>query len=166
MPGRMMGLLSVITSLVALGGVPNKSLATWQSPQEVLGTFVSSPSRNFDQQPQVDDSDLIRAVRDRRDVFFIEAKGVLVTRILPTDTQSRLHQKWFIRLSNGASVFCAYNISIATPVPIEVGDVVDLAGEFKWTEKGPLMHWLHIDPRRKRPDGFVFLEGKKYGHRK
>jgi len=110
-----------------------------------------------------DDSDLIRAVRDQRDVHFIQAGGVRVIRLLPDDSRGRRHQKWLIRLSNGSTVFCVYNIDFADYIPLKVNDLIDLGGEFLWAQKGPLLHWLHVDPKRKRPDGFVDLDGVRYG---
>ena len=118
----------------------------------------------FDQ--VADDGDLIRAVRDNKNVHFVEASQVTVVRLLPDDTQGNLHQKWFIRLSNGARVYCVYNIDFAEKVPLDLYDVVNVGGHFVAAEKGPLLHWLHEDPKRRRPDGFVELHGQRYGRKR
>jgi hypothetical protein len=111
-----------------------------------------------------DDSDLIRAVRDQRNVYFIEAKGVTVVRLLSDDVSGeRHHQRWFIRLSSGRTVFCAYNIDLAENIPLKTNDVINVGGEFIWSQKGPVLHWLHVDPKQRRPAGYVDLKGIRYG---
>lgn len=110
-----------------------------------------------------DDKDLVRAVDDRRNVHFLEAGNLVVTKLMPDDTQGRPHQKWYVRLSNGKQVFCVYNLDMGKRVPIKVGSVMSVGGEFKWTQQGALVHWLHHDPRDRRPDGYVEVDGVRYG---
>lgn len=109
------------------------------------------------------DSDLVRAVNDRRNVNFVEAGGVIVSRILPDDTQGLPHQKWVVKLSNGKEVQAVYNSDMGKRVPVKIGTVMAMGGEFKMTNIGPLIHWLHRDPRGTRPDGYVIIDGVKYG---
>jgi len=111
------------------------------------------------------DADLIRAVNDRRHVHFVRAGKVKVSKILPDDRHGRPHQRWYVRLSNGEEVFCVYNLDLGQHVPLQIGDEIVVAGEFKWTERGPLIHWLHYDPRGNRPDGYVVVNGVFYGAR-
>lgn len=113
-----------------------------------------------------EDSDLVRAVRDKRNVFFVSAKGLQVTRLMPDDTKGNRHQKWYVRLSNGRQVYCVYNIDFAKRVPLSVSDHIDLGGHFIWAKQGPLVHWLHEDPQGRRPDGFVNFNGERYGKKR
>lgn len=108
------------------------------------------------------DSDLIDAVNNRRRVNFVEGSGLLVVSVLPDDTNGREHQKWVVQLSNGKLVQAVYNSEMCPQVPLQEGDIVDMGGEFIWTPKGGLLHWLHHDPRGNRPDGYVTLDGTVY----
>lgn len=108
------------------------------------------------------DSDLVDAVNNRRPVNFVEGSGLLVVSILPDDTNGREHQKWVVQLSNGKLVQAVYNSDMCPRVPLQEGDIVDMGGQFIWTPKGGLIHWLHHDPRGNRPDGYVTLNGTVY----
>lgn len=110
-----------------------------------------------------DDSQLVAAVQNRRDVDFLQAAKVIVTRILPDDTQGLQHQRWYVKLSSGASVFAVYNIDLSKRVPLEVNQSMSMGGQFKMTNQGPLIHWLHEDPKHRRPDGYVDVNGQRYG---
>lgn len=112
------------------------------------------------------DSDLVRAVNDRRNVNFVEGHNVVVSRLLPDDKAGLPHQRWYVKLSNGAEVFAVYNIDLGQRIPMKIGDVMSLGGEFKMTNVGPLIHWLHYDPSGRRPDGYVEVNGVRYGSRK
>lgn len=125
---------------------------------------VEAPSASANAGPlATDDSDLIRAVRDRRSVFFVQASNVVVVKVLPDDTQGLKHQRWYVRLSDGSQVFAVYNIDQTARVPVQVGQTMSLGGEFKWTDQGALIHWLHSDPSGRRPNGYVIVNGQKYG---
>ncbi len=109
------------------------------------------------------DSALVNAVNSKRNVDFLEASGVTVIELLADDTQGLPHEKFIVRLSNGATVLCVFNLDMGQRIPLKVGDIVDLGGQFKWTNVGALMHWLHADTQNRRPDGYVDLNGKRYG---
>lgn len=118
---------------------------------------------NGSQQSAQNDSDLVRAVNDRRNVNFVEAANVTVVEILPDDTQGLPHQKWVVQLSSGAKVNAVYNSDMGARIPVKIGAKMALGGEFKMTNIGPLIHWLHYDPRGQRPDGYVEMNGVRYG---
>lgn len=106
------------------------------------------------------DSDLIRAVSDQRRVDFVEGGNLVVSKLLPDDRSGLKHQKWVVRLSNGKEMEAVYNLDMCPRVPIKVGDKIAMGGQFVWTTKGALLHWLHHDPRGNRPDGFVYAKGQ------
>jgi hypothetical protein len=108
------------------------------------------------------DSKIVNAVQNRRRVDFVEGSGMVVTQLLQDDRNGLQHQKWVVRLSNGATMEAVYNLDMCERVPLKVGDTVSMGGQFVWTNQGALLHWLHYDPRQTRPDGFVELEGKVY----
>lgn len=109
-----------------------------------------------------DDKALAQAVAQRKDVRYVAAGKVVVTRLLQDDRSGRAHQKWIVRLSNGKEIMAVYNIDVANKIPLRVGDEIAVAGEY--IADGPgLIHWLHEDPRDRRPDGFVEVNGVRYG---
>lgn len=108
------------------------------------------------------DNDIIRAVNDRRRVNYVEGGSMTVTKVLPDDDYGRKHQKWMVRLTNGEVMQAVYNSDMCPEVPVRVGDVIAMGGMFLWTSSGPMLHWLHHDPRGTRPDGYVYVNGKYY----
>ena len=113
--------------------------------------------------PVSNDSDLIRAVNDHRNVNFVQGAGVVVTRILPDDNSGLPHQRWYVRLSNGKEIIAIYNSDMGQRLPLQTGLVMALGGEFKMTNMGPMIHWLHSDPKGTRPNGYVIIQGVRYG---
>lgn len=110
-----------------------------------------------------DDSRLVAAFKARRGVDFIEAGNLVVTKLLPDDNQGLRHQKWQARLSNGGILTIVYNSDMDEKVPLNVGDVFSVGGQFIWTGNGGLIHWVHDDPKGRRPDGYVLFDGVQYG---
>lgn len=109
-----------------------------------------------------DDSKVVAAVESRRRLDFVEGSGMVVVKLLPDDRNGLQHQKWVVRLSNGKTMQAVYNLDMCEYVPLKVGDVVAMGGQFIWTNQGALLHWLHYDPRQRRSDGYVELNGKVY----
>ncbi|ASD64430.1 DUF3465 domain-containing protein [Bdellovibrio bacteriovorus] len=118
------------------------------------------PSASLDE--TASDSDLVRAVNDRRREDFVEGGSLTVVKVLPDDNSGLEHQKWVVRLSNGELMQAVYNLDMCPRVPLKVGDVIAMGGQFIWTNKGGLLHWLHHDPRGRRPDGYVYVNGQYY----
>lgn len=55
------------------------------------------------------------------------------------------------------------NVSIARPVPVHVGDRVDVRGEMVHDPgREPIVHFTHHDPQGTHPDGFIRLHGRLY----
>lgn len=110
-----------------------------------------------------DDTQLIEAYRARKNVFYVEAGDLVVTKLLPDDTSGLPHQKWQAKMSNGDTVAIVYNSDMGDRVPVKVGDRFGVGGQFIWTGNTGLVHWVHDDPRKIRPDGYVYLNGVVYG---
>ena len=126
--------------------------------------FAYSNNQQVDHPGQIqDDSSLVAAVNARHGVFYIEAGNLTVDRLLPDDTQGLPHQKWIGRLSNGSTITVVYNSDMGLRVPLHIGDKFSVGGQFIWTGNSGLIHWVHDDPSRQRPDGYVFLNGVIYG---
>jgi hypothetical protein len=130
--------------------------------------FAEAKKHNHNRVPQTqygqgDDSQLVDACNARRRTNFVEGSGMEVVQVLPDDTRGSQHQKWVVRLSSGKQVVSVYNLDITERVPLKVGDLVDMGGEFLWTNEGCMIHWLHADPKKRRPDGYVRVNGESYG---
>ncbi|MCX7553173.1 DUF3465 domain-containing protein [Marinicella sp. S1101] len=82
-------------------------------------------------------------------------------RVLTDDTQGSKHQRFIVDYG-ALTILIAHNIDLAPRVPIEVGDLVKIRGEYEWNEQGGVVHWTHHDPQKKRVGGWIELAGKKY----
>jgi hypothetical protein len=106
---------------------------------------------------------IIAAQESGKGLHYVELSDAKVVRILPDDTKGSRHQKWVVQLANGKELLSIYNMDICDRVPLNVGDSVAMGGEYIWDRGGGLIHWLHKDPRNHRPDGYVDLNGVRYG---
>ena len=126
--------------------------------------FAGNNARLVDHPGQIQtDSDLVVAVQSHKNQFYVEAGNLVVTRILPDDTSGLPHQKWETKLSDGSTVTIVYNSDMGVRVPVQIGSSFGVGGQFIWTAQGGLVHWVHDDPKKIRPDGYVFVDGVVYG---
>ncbi|MBC7465045.1 MAG: DUF3465 domain-containing protein [Bdellovibrio sp.] len=96
------------------------------------------------------------------DQSFVITPALKVIKKLKDDNQGIRHQKWLVQSPAGQIILFVHNLELCQPLDIEKNDMVQLAGEFKWTDKGALIHWAHFDPKKKRPDGYVEFKRRKY----
>lgn len=106
---------------------------------------------------------IIAAQESGKGLHYVELSDAKVVRVLPDDTKGSRHQKWVVQLANGKELLSIYNMDICDRVPLNIGDTVAMGGEYIWDRGGGLIHWLHKDPRNHRPDGYVDLNGVRYG---
>ncbi len=75
-----------------------------------------------------------------------------------------IHEAFDVRSDDGRSLEVVDNVKLAPRVPVTVGDRVAIVGELVPDGKyGPLVHWTHHDPAGIHPDGYIELDGKRYG---
>ena len=108
---------------------------------------------------------LSQTLQSKKNLTYVEIKEAYVVKILKNDNHGSRHQRWILRTSSGEMITAIYNIDLAEEIPLKVGDKISLAGElaFGSRKKDPIIHWLHADPQKKRVDGYVLHNGKKYG---
>lgn len=153
-------LLAVVVSLTVLAiGVWRtagpESIATSHPPSSPLPRSSTLPGA-------ATDPGILAAIRDQRSKVWGQANGV-VTRLLADDREGARHQRFLIRLEGGATLLVAYNLELAPRIaPINLGDTVLVRGEYIWNDKGGLMHWVHRDPSRRQPGGWVRIRGREY----
>lgn len=107
-------------------------------------------------------ADLTAAIARRKGASYIQAGGLVVVKLLPDDRGGKRHQRFVVQMANGQLVTAIYNLDVCPRVPVAVGDVVALGGEFIWSQQRPLIHWLHHDPDGARPNGYVEHKGIRY----
>lgn len=108
--------------------------------------------------------ELIAAQEARRRVMYIEVQDAIVENDqMPDDTRGLPHQHWTVKLANGKIVEGVYNIRGVPKLPIRHGEKISMGGEYIPDRNGGLMHWLHEDTRNRRPDGYVEINGVRYG---
>ena len=87
-----------------------------------------------------------------------------VTRVLADDDDGSRHQRFIVRLASGQTLLVAHNIDLAGRVdPLGVGDHVEFHGEYEWNPQGGVIHWTHHDPKQWHEDGWIEIDGKRYG---
>lgn len=161
----MIKLSAAIMALVLVGGSFQATASDYIEYGRRQGGREEQNSHdrgNEGSQGDEDDSEIVRAVVNRRRVDFVEGRGMVVIRTLADDNNGLRHQKWVVQLSNGSSMMAVYNLDMCERVALKVGDHVAMGGQFVWTNQGALLHWLHYDPRKTRPDGYVEVNGKVY----
>lgn len=111
------------------------------------------------------DGGIIRLFQQRRSDVVVTASGTVV-KLLPDDDDdsdgSGKHQLFLVELLTGITVKVSHNLEFGR-VPVQEGQVVSFRGEYEWTEKGGTIHWTHHDPRGSHEDGWIELDGKRYG---
>ena len=147
-----MVLLLVLTVSFSASGA-KKKIKPPSSPQDQAQPQAAAPE---------DDSQIVQAVKNRKDVNFVAGADMLVKELLPDDQNGLPHQKWVVQLSSGQLVQAISNLDMCPKIPVKVGDKVGLGGQFIWTKDGGLVHWMHGDPKGLRPNGYVELDGKVY----
>lgn len=127
-------------------------------------SFANPQNKQTDHPGKIlDDSSLVASVASQKNVFYVEAGNLTVSQVLPDDTSGLPHQKWTAKLSNGATITVVYNADMGDRVPVQVGKKFGVGGQFIWTGRGGLVHWVHDDPKHVRPDGYVYIDGVVYG---
>lgn len=88
--------------------------------------------------------------------------GAFVARLLPDDRKGLPHERFLIGLSNGSTVLVAHDTAMAPYVPLHAGDYVVIHGEYKWTEKGGILHWTHHSDTSRHEGGWIDYAGNRY----
>lgn len=137
----VIGAMFIALTLAGCGAAP----ATLQSAQ---GTVHEAAKKNR---------------RGQDSLKFVTITGE-ITNILPDDLQGSKHQLFLLEVSvqgKVQSVKCAHNIDLAPRVPLEVGDDVQIKGEYIDEKPHDIIHWTHHNPRGGE-GGWIRHEGKIY----
>jgi hypothetical protein len=86
--------------------------------------------------------------------------GVLGTR----DGPAGEHEGFLLKLDQQCDLLVRVetNVDITGPVPLQMGDVVTVKGQFEDDVNGGVIHWTHHDPSGRHVAGYVEADGKFY----
>jgi hypothetical protein len=105
---------------------------------------------------------LEQAVRQRASDLQMQVSGH-VLRVLSDDREGSRHQRFILETAAGRTLLVAHNIDLAPRVEgIDVGDPVEVYGEYEWNDRGGVIHWTHKDPRGNHVHGWVRHRGRQY----
>ncbi len=93
---------------------------------------------------------------------FVTTVQAEVVRKLADDNDGSRHQKFIIELSGGHTLLVAHNIDLAQRVPVQVGDVVQVKGEYEFNGRGGVLHWTHKANGRNHEEGWIEHRGIRY----
>ena len=91
----------------------------------------------------------------------VQVDGV-VEAVLPDDIDGSRHQRFIVRMQSGHTLLVAHNIDVAPRVPLRVGDLLEVRGEYEWNDLGGVLHWTHRDPDGEHPGGWIQLGADRY----
>ena len=97
-----------------------------------------------------------------RNGSIVEVRGT-VERLLRDDNDGSRHQRFIVRVDRARTLLVAHNIDIAPRVSdLEIGDEVEVKGEYEWNDQGGLIHWTHHDPAGRHESGWIRHVGREY----
>lgn len=131
-------------------------------PVTPLVAEVVAEDQELEKAPIIADARLIELQKKRARSVPVHCVS-RVHKILKEDTKGRRHQRFLIMLTNGTTVLVAHNIDLAPRVPLKVGDIVEVQGEYIWNELGGVLHYTHRSTSRRKTGGWIRHLGKIYG---
>lgn len=96
-----------------------------------------------------------KAYKHRLSPVWMTTEGT-VSAILPDDTIGTPHQRFVISTAQGLKVQVVHNLSLASRVPLALGDRLIVCGEYMWTRKGGAIHWTHDCPDGVCDSGYIY----------
>lgn len=122
----------------------------------------SSPVSPSTRTVSASDEVLARAFEQRARNLQVEGQGV-VLKVLADDNDGSRHQRFIVTLPSGQTLLITHNIDLAPRIAgLRVGDMVSFNGEYEWNPEGGVIHWTHLDPRERHPDGWIRHNGKLF----
>ena len=77
-------------------------------------------------------------------------------------TRTHCEHETFTVKTNAGLIDVVDNVALATPVPVQRGDRVQVRGELVRDASKPVVHWTHHDPSHHHADGFIRFRGRVY----
>ena len=122
----------------------------------------SSPTQSIDQTSSAVNQQIYNAYKHHQSDVQVLGIGT-VSRILSDDLEGSQHQRFILRLDSGHTILIAHNIDLAPKIyTLNQGDTVEFYGEYKYNNKGGVVHWTHHDPSNRHEHGWLLHRGKRY----
>ena len=153
MRGRARALLLAVIGLVLAVVYVYKARSPGQARSPDAGVRPSAA-------PAPGAAAVLEAFNAQRSGVEVEAIGV-VARRLADDRKGLPHERFILRVGD-LTVLVADNTELAPPVPVSVGDTVEVRGEYEWNQLGGVIHWTHRDPDGRHAPGWIRLHGRLY----
>lgn len=156
--------LAFLMTLTLSACSPALSPSQPSSPSSSAPAEFGSPNASNEvpaQSVQAEQSQLLEAQASRAkkvEIIF----SARVKKILRDDTRGLPHQRLLLAVDNGSTVLLAHDIKYAPKVPVQVGDLLTIKGEYIWNPKGGVVHWTHRSDTPRHEGGYVELEGQRY----
>lgn len=140
----------------------------------LTGLLLALSLSAFSAQPTVECKDFKGNVVDgsitRLKSVMADHKGnrtqVLVTgtisEIKREDHSGLAHQKYEMKVDKDITLQIVSNLEFGR-IPLVVGKITTVCGEFLRIGKGGMVHWTHFDPHGPHADGFTVMDGVLYG---
>ena len=110
-----------------------------------------------------DNAAVARAFAEHRSNIEVTASGAVEQLLSDETSETGTHQRFIVRLVGVAqTLLITNNVSIGRRVPVVVGDVVVVHGEYVWNDQGGLVHFTHHDPQRSHEGGWIERQGVRY----
>jgi hypothetical protein len=111
-----------------------------------------------------DDAAVCAAFSAQRSGVEVVARG-RVTRVLGVQAgRSSPHEGFLLRLDSGCAlvVRVEVNTDFTGTIPLSIGSVVLVEGDYEYYSRGGVIHWTHRDPRGRHENGYVDVNGTMY----
>ncbi len=107
-------------------------------------------------------SSVITAPATWQDGSMVRVRGT-VLKVLKTDNRGSRHQRWLMQVpGREQTLLVAHNIDLASVVPLQAGDTLEVYGQFENNAKGGLLHWTHDDPKGRHVGGWIRHKNQLY----
>ena len=102
-----------------------------------------------------------QAFRARSSGVAVEVSGV-VKSVLPDEREGFGLQRFVLELEGGRSLLVEHDLGYAPRVPLEVGQRVELAGVYEWSNRGGVVRGTHRGSEDAPVGGWIRLAGERY----
>lgn len=116
-------------------------------------------SQQAEREAPADCSQAALPFHQRRSQVWIVVTG-RVARLLPDSFGQYEHQRFVVGCSSGQTILIENDVNVGQRVPVRVGDVVTVRGQYIWNDLGGLIHFTHGGAPGE--PGWILYRGKVY----
>ena len=165
-------IISIVIILVAAYFGVDLTQSTDTNTQNTAQQVAQPKSTTHTSSPSSDAQTIAASQRALVQLADVQQSGKMVelharvVKLLEDDNEGSRHQRFLLAIDHEPSpmdsVLVAHNIDLAPRVPLEVGAVIRIFGQYEWNDRGGVLHWTHHDPAGRHEDGWIEYDGKRY----